>query len=302
MVGTGTITSNGNTTLAAMTISSTSGTTTLGAAFTMSATSTLTLTSGSLALNGFNLTTGIFSSTNSNTRSIAFGTNNIVLAHTTAAQTVLSMSAATGFTWTGTGGFTSDASVTRTYVFGVTGGGIANSPNVSLTGTGSSQQTFTTNSWFNKLDFGSTTMTVSSSTINLSALTLSVGGTFTNLNIVMLGTGTIISNNKTVAAFTVNSWTIANSTTLSGNLACTTFTQTFGTIDFAGYNLTCSSTATYYNGTLTNIGTISCTTFTINGASFTFSSGTIPHKALLWTNNGKMAKLLISSKEKFPAR
>ena len=29
-----------------------------------------------------------------------------------------------------------------------------------------------------------------------------------------------------------------------------------------------------------------------------FSSGTVPHKAMLWTNNGKMAKPLITSKEK----
>jgi hypothetical protein len=90
MLGTCTITSNTNTTLGALTINTTSGTTTLGDTFTLSATSTTTLTSGTLALNGFNLATGIFSSSGAVTRSISFGSNNIILAHTTAAQTVLS--------------------------------------------------------------------------------------------------------------------------------------------------------------------------------------------------------------------
>jgi hypothetical protein len=71
-----------------LTINTTSGTTTLGDTFTLSATRS-TLTSGTLALNGFNLTTGIFSSSGAVTRSISFGSNNITLAHTTAAQTVL---------------------------------------------------------------------------------------------------------------------------------------------------------------------------------------------------------------------
>jgi hypothetical protein len=109
-----------------LTINTTSGTTTLGGTFTLSATSTTTLTSGTLNLNGFNLEPVIFSSSNTNTRSISFGSNNIILAHTTAAQTVLSMATATGFTYTGTGGFTADASVTRTYTFGTTGGSITN--------------------------------------------------------------------------------------------------------------------------------------------------------------------------------
>jgi hypothetical protein len=88
----------------------------------------------------------------------------------------------------------------------------------------------------------------------------------------MVGTGTIFSNAKTIAAFTVNT---SGTTTLSGGLVVTTYTQTAGTLNFATFGITCSSTATYTGGTLANIGTISCTTFTINGLDFAFSSGTI---------------------------
>jgi hypothetical protein len=61
MLGTGTITSNTNATLGALTINSTTGTTTLGGTFTLSATSTTTLTSGTLNLNGYTLSCCIFS-------------------------------------------------------------------------------------------------------------------------------------------------------------------------------------------------------------------------------------------------
>ena len=64
------------------------------------------LSSGTLNLNGYTLNTGQFSSSGTNARTINFGSNNIVLAATTAATLVLSMADATNFTWTGTGGFT----------------------------------------------------------------------------------------------------------------------------------------------------------------------------------------------------
>jgi hypothetical protein len=271
ILGTGTITSNSNTTLVALIINSTSGTTSLGAAFSMAATGTVTLTSGALALNGFDLTTGIFSSSGATTRSIAFGTNNIVLAHTTAATTVLSMADVTNFTYTGTGGFTANASITRTYVFGTTSGSTTNAPNLAIT-TGAAVPSITTGSWFNLLNFTGTTSTPAATTVNLNALTLAVGGTFTNVSATMVGTGTITPNGKTIAAFTINNG--AGTATLSAALSCTTYTQTAGTIDFATFNLTCSSTATYTAGTLSNIGTISCTTFNVNGA-FAHTNGTI---------------------------
>lgn len=84
----------------AFTFNGVGGTWQLQGALTSGATRTLTLTNGTLDLNGYTLTTGLFSSTNSNVRSIAFGTGKIVAIATTG--TVVSMSTATNFTYTGT--------------------------------------------------------------------------------------------------------------------------------------------------------------------------------------------------------
>jgi hypothetical protein len=251
----------------------TAGTVTLGATWTLATTCTYTLTAGTLALSNFNLSTGIFASNNSSTRSITFGTGNIALTTTTVASTVLSMATATGFTYTGTGGFTAAADITRTYVFGTTGGTTSNSPNLTLTGSGTAVQTFTIGSYFNVLNFGSTAFNPGTTSLNLNSLTLSTGGTFTTLTATMVGTGTITPNsNTTLGPLVINNG--VGTTTLASALSCTTYTQTAGTIDFATFNLTCSSTATYTAGTLNNIGTITCTTWTCAG-TFTLTQGTI---------------------------
>jgi len=273
MVGTGTIVSVAKT-IAALNINSTSGTTTLGDALTLVTNATTTITSGTLALNDFNLNTGIFTSTGTATRSILFGVGNILLTHTTALTTVLNFANATGFTFTGAGGFSADASITRTFTFGTTGGTTTNAPNLSLTGTGTAIATITTASWFNTLSFGTTVFAMAATTLNLNGLTLSSGGTFTSLGMNAVGTGTITPNGKTIAAFTVNNG--AGTVTLAAAFGCTTYTQTAGTINFATFNLTSSGAATYTAGTLSNIGTISCTTWTHAAlATFVLSSGTI---------------------------
>ena len=76
------------------------GTWQLQAALTSGATRTVTLTNGTLDLASYTLTTGIFSSNNSNTRTLAFGTGKIVLTGT--AATVWTNATGTGFTYTGT--------------------------------------------------------------------------------------------------------------------------------------------------------------------------------------------------------
>jgi hypothetical protein len=76
------------------------GTFQLQDALTSGAGRTCILTAGTLDLNGYTLTTGLLSSNNSNTRTLAFGTGKIVLTSTTG--NVLSMSTATNFTYTGT--------------------------------------------------------------------------------------------------------------------------------------------------------------------------------------------------------
>jgi hypothetical protein len=69
----------------------------LGDALTTS--STFTLTQGTLNLNGYNLTTNLFNSSNTNVRAIAFGVNNIT---TTGSGTVWTTATVTNFSYTGT--------------------------------------------------------------------------------------------------------------------------------------------------------------------------------------------------------
>lgn len=74
---------------------------------TIGSTRTFTLTAGALDLTGnsgnWTLTTGIFNSSNSNTRSIAFGTGNITV--TGSAATVMTLDNGTNFSYTGTPNF-----------------------------------------------------------------------------------------------------------------------------------------------------------------------------------------------------
>jgi len=240
---------------------------------TLSSSSALSVCAGTLDLGGFDVTCGLFDSSYTNTRSVAFGSNNIVLANATAATVNLSVADATNFSWTGTGGFTAAASVTRTYTFGTTGGSITNAPNFTLTGSGTSVQTFTSSSWFNNINFGSTAFTVPTTTLNIGGnVTLSsAAATYTNLSLNMRGTGSITSNGKTMSQLTVNT---AGTITLPAALTSGAYTQTAGTINFAGFNFTTGPTV-FQGGTLSNIGTIACTTFSVSGGTFTLTQGTI---------------------------
>ena len=279
-----TITTGGTTINAPITFNGVGGEWSLGSALTTGATITTTLTNGSLILNGFDLTTGIFSSSNTNTRSIAFGANNINLAHTTAAQTVLNIATATGFTWTSssydlgmvTGGFQSVMSTTRTFVFGTTGGSITNAPNLYLS-SGASIATITTSSWFNQLNLGTCSFTIAATSLNLNQLyTASSTCVLTNMTVTMRGTGYMQTNNSIGPLIINTSGTVSLYAGGAVTIACTTCTLTAGTLDlWNGSTITCSSTFTYSGGSLVNIGAINCTTFTVAGANFTFYGGTI---------------------------
>ena len=277
-----TITTGGTTINAPITFNGVGGEWSLGSALTTGATQTTTLTNGSLILNGYDLTTGIFSSTNTNTRSIAFGANNIILAHTTAAQTVLSMAIATGFTYTSsgtfgstTGTFQATMSTTRTFVFGTTGGSITNAPRLYLV-SGASVATITTGSWWSEIHFGTCSFTIAATNQNLSSLVSNNStSNLVALTATMVGTGTIATN-TTIGPLVINNGASSGTTTLySGTTTCTTCTLTSGTFDNAGQTLTCSSTFTWTSGSLISIGALNCTIFTLNGPTFDFTGGTI---------------------------
>jgi hypothetical protein len=221
-----------------------SGTLTLGGTQTYTASSIFRLTAGTVDLGGADLNIGTFIGSFTDTRAIAFGANNINLITTTAATTNLNFAIATNFTWTGTGGFTAAANITRTFTFGTTGGSSTNGPNLTFTGSGLFDQTLTSGSWFNKVDFGTTSFTASATISNVNSFTLSNTGSFSGAGFTMVGSGTIASNGATnLGNLTINH---AGTTTLgsnlsvlgSSNLTITTFTA--GALNLNGFNLTCS--------------------------------------------------------------
>jgi hypothetical protein len=97
--GTKLINSNGVTLDFPITFSGIGGTWQLQSALTVGTTRTTTLTNGTIDLQSYTLTTGLFSSSASSTRTIAFGTGNITVNGT---GTVWTTSTVTGFTITGT--------------------------------------------------------------------------------------------------------------------------------------------------------------------------------------------------------
>jgi hypothetical protein len=245
-----------------------------GAPTLCTAAGTLTFTSGTITLNNNNLTVGIFSSSNSNTRSIAFGTGNIVLSSTTAAATVLDMATATGFTTTGTGGFSRNQAATATINFGATTGGSAtNAPNLSVTA-GASTLTIATNSWFNNTVFTGSTCTVSSGgNLNISGnLTLGTG-TYNATTPTFRGTGTFITNGRSYGGFVVNA--PSGTVTLGDAVGTNAITVTAGTLttSASNYSISLNGTLSVNGGTLTlNGSTVSLNT---TATPFTFTSGTI---------------------------
>lgn len=96
----GTITTNGKAIDSALTFNGVGGSWALQDALTTGATRQVTLTNGTLDLNSKNLTCGIFSSSNSNTRTLAYGTGQIYVLGS--ASTVYNVSTATNLTITGT--------------------------------------------------------------------------------------------------------------------------------------------------------------------------------------------------------
>lgn len=206
----------------------------LGALF-LRTTSTFTLTQGTLNLANFNLSTGIFSSSGTSTRAISFGSGNIALTSTTALTTVLQMLTATGFTWTGTGGFTRNMAATATVVFGTTGGSTTNAPNLTVNA-GASALTITNTSYFKEVNFTGSTSAVSGSANMAGNLTLASGGTYTSFNPTFLTSASITSNGRTLGTTTADGAGIT--VTLAAALNATQFTLTQGTLDLANFTLT----------------------------------------------------------------
>ena len=215
------------------------GTFQLQAAMTSGATRTTTLTNGTLDLNGYTLTIGLFSSNNSNVRTLAFGIGQITVTGSNA--TIWSCTTLTNFNYTGT------SAVNSTYS-GSTGTRVLNHGN-SLTGTESNAFNFnisagtdtvilTATFFANNLNFTGFAGTLSANTRNIygnlilsSGMTLNAGTgvlTFAATS----GDKTITTNGKTLD-FPVTfdgvggTWTMQDALTLGSTR---TLTLTNGTL------------------------------------------------------------------------
>jgi hypothetical protein len=255
----------------------------------------LTLTSGTLDLNNNKLTNfGVFSSSNSNTRSILFGTTgNITLSYNLSAGGVVwAMTTLTGFTYTGTPTINVTGNSTagsRTIQHGTTAGGLeinAVSFNISA---GSDTIIFQSTGYFKDITFSGTftgTSTNTARTIygNLtfkSAMTLSAGANTTtfaatsgtqlltsaaltlDFPITINGVGTTVQLVDALIMGSSRQLTLTNGTFNSNakNVTCGTFSAANGN----------TKTLNISNSTFTVLGGSSGTGFQVVGTGTTYN-------------------------------
>ena len=265
LTGSNNIVTNGTCNIGTLFIGTTgaSATWTLSNAITFASTSTVTVTNGSIVLNGYNITTGIFSINSSYSTNVTFGGNNITL---TGTATVLSMANMTNWTNDQNGGFVSTAPQVQTFTVGTSGiTGSSYSNLVNLTVSGSSVITFTSASiGFNTLNLnGYTGSVASSSSVGINNITLNSGaGLFANMTVNYLWGGTYTSNNKSVANLNIGGAGFPVNWYLTSNINVVTTTNLInGTLYLGdgvggGYyistgNFTCTTTyssAIYFYG------------------------------------------------------
>jgi hypothetical protein len=217
--GTGTITFAGRTTqqitssaktfTQPININSPSGSVTLQDALTTGTGVTTTLTNGTLDIQSYTLSTGLFASSNSNTRTIAFGTGQISC---TGTGTVWNTGTTTGLTVTGTGTISLTSASPKTFA----GGGFSYS-SVTLNQGGAGALTITGSN-----TFGNITNTVQPASVLFTAGTTSTFSSFslsgTAGNLITIGSVTAASHTLSKASGTVSSdfLSISRSTATGG--------------------------------------------------------------------------------------
>ena len=255
---------------------------------TLGSTLATTLTQGTLDLNNLTLTTGSFSSSNSNTRTIAFGTGNISCSGT---GIVWATGTVTGLTTTGTQVVNVTSSGSTAISLGTGALSEANSISFNFTG-GTYALTLSAGSNFRNLDFTgyAGTLAATPSMSVYGNLTLSTGMSLTASTSSITfastsGTKTITTNGKTID-FPINfngvggTWQLQDAMTLGSTR---TMTLTNGTLNLNGNTCTVGTRFTTATGTknLTfNGGTLVCpnaNTTSFNNAqptNFTTTAGT----------------------------
>ena len=238
--GTQQITTNGQTIDFPITQNGVGGTVQLQDALTLGSTRTYTLTNGTLDLNSKTLTTGLFSSNNSNTRSIAFGTGNIT---TIGSGTVWTTASTTGFSYTGTPTVNiSNNSATATTV---STGALTEAQALNFNYTIGSYTLTDTAAVYKTLNFTGFTGTIPNSVrtiygsaIFVAGMTLTAGANATTFSATS-GTNNITTAAKTLD-FPITQNGVGGTVQLQDNLtlgSTRTYTLTNGTLDINNKNI-----------------------------------------------------------------
>lgn len=198
------------------------GTTQLQDAFTTGASVTTTLTRGTLDLQSFTLSTGLFNSSNSNIRTIAFGTGQISC---TGTGNAWSTSANTNLTVTGTGTINVTNASAKTFA----GGGFSYS-GITINQGGAGALTITGSNTFSNI-----TNTYKSTGATSILFIAGTTNTFTNWNASGESTRLLTIGSATAASHTLSK---ASGTVSSDYLSISRSTATGGASWYAGANST----------------------------------------------------------------
>jgi len=260
-------------TLYSTTVNGAGITVTLADALTISTGATFTLTQGTIDLAGFTLSANRLESSNSNVRSINFGTDGSIVLTTGVANELVLMNTATNFTKSGTGGITLPGTLSiASYNFGTFGGATSsNVMDLTVSISSAGQLDFPSGSHVRSINCtgGLAFLNTISGTTNLYGnLTLASGGTYTTFSSTFLASGTITSAGKTLGNTTINgsgiTATLADALTLGSTR---TLTLTEGTFTAANFNVTTGSFSSSNSNTRTlNMGS---GTWTISGSGAT---------------------------------
>jgi hypothetical protein len=244
-----TITSAGVSLTQQFTIDSPSGTVQLLDNLTTN--NTILLSAGTLDLSSGNrtLTCNIFSSSNSNTRSILFGTGNITL--TGNAATIWNAGTATGFTYTGTptvNATYAGSTGTRTLSMNSTGGTESNVLNFNISA-GSDIVTINTNSQLKNLNFTGFSGTLTSAVrtiygnLTFSATMTATGGAGGTITFAATSGTQLVTTNGLLYDSPMTQNGVGGTVQLQDNLtlgANRAYTLTNGTLDLSSGNRTLS--------------------------------------------------------------
>lgn len=274
------------------------GTFTLGSGFIATTAGTTTLTNGTIDLsaNNYTLTTVVFSSTNSNTRSINFRSGKIVV--TGSNTTLVNFATATNFTWAGTDPrFESSATPTtgtRLFALGSTAGG-SETTAVSVYILGGSD-TVSANTHIANLSFSNFTGTLTGAGRSVYRnLTFSSGMTLgSSANPFQFVKSSGATQDVTFAGNSINQPVTINGVGIrlldtGGLVTGQSLTFTAGTIDFNNFTLNCgtfsSSNANVRSFVFGTTGILNCTRISDAGDVNVFSMNDATNFSFTGTSN-----------------